>query len=92
MHKNAWLVHVRPFVGKPPFWGGCNEWTIPYLWKTLKIFPTKLSIVSGGPKEHFDIKFITLNSLSIAVGVVPYDRPNPDPLGGGHHVTNLLFS
>ena len=91
MHKNSWTMQVRPFVGEPPFCGGCNEWTIPFTWKIFKIFPTELSVSSEGPKGHFGIKFTTLNSISIAVGVVPYDRPNPDPLGGGLHVTNLLF-
>ena len=90
--QNVWLMQVRLFVGEPPFWDGSNEWTIPYPMKILKIFPTKLSISSRCPKGHFDIKFTTLNNLRIAVGVVLYDGPNPDPPGGGYHVTKLLFS
>ena len=72
----------KTFCWEPPFWGGYDECTIPYSRQILKILPTKLPISSGGPKGHFEIKFTTLNYLSIAVGVVPCGGPNPYPLGG----------
>ena len=49
----------KTFFEEPPFWGGYFKWTIPYPRKNLKIFLTKLSISSGGPKEHSNTKFTT---------------------------------
>ena len=38
-----------------PFSGGCNEYTIFYPKKLLKIFPTKLSVYSGGIGEGYHV-------------------------------------